>query len=80
MPAISTKSYTAAKITLIEEAFAAQLGYRTTLDNGSPNPQTKAQFVSEEIDKYIFSIVQNNHRQRKFKEFQQTLEAEPNLL
>ena len=43
----------------VKNAFAAFYGYNAKLADGSDNPQTKVQFVEEQIKQYIKNITKN---------------------
>jgi hypothetical protein len=51
-----TNNFTAGDRQKIADAFADMYGYQATV-NGSPNPQTKADFAADRVVDYIKSVV-----------------------
>lgn len=48
----------------IVDAIASVNGYSATLKDGTPNPQTQAQFAREFVKKYIVSTVRDYEREQ----------------
>ena len=44
------------KVQDVIEAYCKQYGYRETLEDGLPNPETKAQFTKRQIRRYIRDV------------------------
>lgn len=39
------------------DAFASTYGYQATLQDGTPNPQTKAQFAKAQVARFVKEVV-----------------------
>lgn len=53
-----------AQVARVQDAFAGAYGYSATLPDGSPNPQTRAQFAKAKVIEYVVSVVKGYEAQR----------------
>lgn len=60
----------------IRDAFCAEFNYQSTLDDGTPNPQTKAAFTKAKVIEYVKQVTRNYEGNISANTARQTVSAD----